>query len=535
MAKRGASVGQRREACFVQGRPNFSPARSCGLRCGVSEADVVFGAAASHRGPEVSMTADAARALPPLPPLDSVRRIHVIGVCGTAMGTLAAMLMERGYEVTGSDPMAYPPMSDWLAARGLRIRAGWDASNVPADVDLVVVGNVARRDNPEALAALERGLPSISLPEALRLLHLPEGGGLVVTGTHGKTTTSAMAAWMLHRAGADPSFFIGGVTRNFDSTYRLGGGPFVIEGDEYDTAYFDKVPKFWHYPARFATINNVEYDHADIYPDLESIRRVFRRFAAQVTEHLWVGAEDADALSCASAARCGVSTFGLGTTYDHGAAIIASHGASLRVVLHDRGGPPVESVLPVSGAYNVRNFLGAAGLVRGVVDVDLAGCALLMEGFEGVRKRLEVRGEVGGVVVVDDFAHHPTAVREAIRAARRRWPESRLWAIFEAKSNTSRRSVFQEAYGAAFSGAERVILSRPFREDSLPEHEKLSLDRLAADVEAAGSEVELIPEVDEIAVRVAAQAQPGDVVLTLSGSAFGGLHGKLLAALGERG
>lgn len=479
------------------------------------------------------MTAPAARPLPPLPPLDRLRRVHIIGICGTAMGTLAAMLAERGHEVTGSDTMAYPPMSTWLADRGIAIRPGWHAANLDEAPDLVIVGNVARRDNPESAAALAAGLPCISLPEALRLFFLPAEGGLVVTGTHGKTTTATMASWILHEARLDPSFFIGGVTANFGSNYRLGTGPFVIEGDEYDTAWFDKVPKFWHYPARAATINNIEYDHADIYPDLDSILHVFRAFAEQVQQVLWVNGDDPLAMDCARGAGVPVRTFGLGESCDHGARIEAVEGSTTRVTLLERGRSAGEARLPVVGDYNVRNFLGAAGLAS-VVGVDLPTAARRMEGFAGVRKRMEVRGEAAGVVVVDDFAHHPTAVRNALAAVRQRWPGARVWAIFEAKSNTSRRAVFQEAYGEAFVDADRVVLSRPFREDPLPEEERLSLPRLAEAVAARGSEVLLIPEPAAIARHVAAQAHPGDVVVTLSGSAFGGLHDMLLEALGTK-
>ncbi len=482
------------------------------------------------------MTADDRRALPELPPLDTFRNVHVIGLCGTAMGTLGAMLHQRGMRVRGSDEMAYPPMSTWLEARGLEIQSGYDAAHIAPDTDLVVVGNVSRRNNPEAVAAIERGLPFISLPEALRLFFFPGRRVLVPTGTHGKTTTSAMASWILHATGRDPSFFIGGVTVNFDSNYRLGEGePFVVEGDEYDTAYFDKVPKFWHYPAHTATINNIEFDHADIYPDLESIRHVFTRFAAQVDPNgeLWVNGDDPVAMACARSARAAVRTFGLDGAHDHAATIVDTGEEGTRVRVRDGGGRETEALLPTIGAYNVRNFLGAAGLVR-ASGVSLEEAAEAIRAFAGVKKRQELKGVVDDIVVVDDFAHHPTAVANTLRALRSRYPSRRTWAIFEAKSNTSRRAVFQDDYPPAFGPADIVVLSQPWKKDNLPEAERISIPKMVDAIAADGKEVLLIPDVGEIVAHVAAHARPGDLIAGLSGSSFGGLHDRILDALRER-
>ncbi|MCB9506041.1 MAG: hypothetical protein H6700_08680 [Myxococcales bacterium] len=486
------------------------------------------------------MTAEARRPLPVLPGLDSVRHVHVIGVCGTAMGTLAAMLAERGFTVSGSDAMAYPPMSTWLEARGLTVQSGYAAEHIPPHTDLVVVGNIARRDNVEAVAAGERGLPCVSLPEALRVFFFPGRTALVATGTHGKTTTSAMTAWILFQTRRDPSFFIGGVTANFDANYRLGSGtPFVVEGDEYDTAYFDKVPKFWHYPAKAATINNVEFDHADIYPDLDAVRHVFSRFAAQIPRDgaLWVNGDDDTALACAAHARCAVRRFGLHA--DPAASALDLAGAALRTheggtdCLVARDGLVHEVTLPTIGDYNLRNFLGAAGLAS-EVGVTLAEACAAIGTFRGVKKRQELKGVVADIPVIDDFAHHPTAVRSTLAALRMRYPTRRIWAIFEAKSNTSRRAVFQQAYAEAFADADIVVLSQPWKKDDLPEDQLLSLPRLVADLERAGKEVHLIPDVDAIVDFVAPRARPGDAIAGLSGSAFGGLHQKLIDALKSR-
>lgn len=482
------------------------------------------------------MTAPDKRPTPTLPAMDAMRRVHIVGLCGTAMGTLGAMFAERGWRVTGSDAGAYPPMSTWLEARGLRVLEGYDAAHVPDDVDLVVMGNVARRDNPESVAAFARGVPVISLPEALRLFFVSGRRGLVVTGTHGKTTTSSMAAWMLHEAGRDPSFFIGGVTGNFGSNYRLGDGDaFVVEGDEYDTAWFDKVPKFWHYPAAHATINNVEFDHADIYPDLDAYTHVFRRFAEQVPAGgtLWVNGDDPLAMDVSASTLATRRTFGLGTQHDLGAELLGDTGDGTRVRVFAGGDVVDERVLPVLGTYNVRNVLGAAGLVGGLgVPLDVALDAV--DGFVPVQKRQQVKGVAAGVTVIDDFAHHPTAVRLTVEALRRRYPDGRLFVAFEIKSNTSRRAVFQHDYPAAFAAADVVVIGKPWRKDNLPPDQLLSVDRLVDDIRALGPRVELIPEVDDIVAWLADEVRAGDVVAGLAGSSFGGLHDTLLETLGGR-
>lgn len=483
------------------------------------------------------MTATHRRQLPALPDLHRIRHIHIIGICGTAMGTLAAMLKERGYVVSGSDAMAYPPMSTWLESRGLVVQSGYDAAHIPSATELVVVGNVSRANNPEAVATLERGLPFISLPEALRVLFFPAHTCLVATGTHGKTTTTAITAKLLDVAGADPSFFVGGVTVDFDANYRLGSGaPFVVEGDEYDTAYFDKVPKFWHYPAYAATINNVEFDHADIYPDLSAIRHVFERFAAQLPADgvLWANGDDPVALSCAAHAKATVRTFGLGRAHDRGAEVLRVDESGTHIAVFEHGVQVAEALVPLIGSFNVRNALGAVGLCEAAgVPRDTALAAL--PSYRGVKKRQETKGVARDVLVIDDFAHHPTAVAATLSALRERYGERRLIAVFEAKSNTSRRAIFQAAYPPAFAAADVVVLSQPWREDSLPADQLLSFPQLVSDISALGPDVHAIPEVDDIVAFLAETCRPGDVVAGLSGSAFSGFHDKLLTALRRGG
>ncbi len=480
------------------------------------------------------MTAPNPRPFPALP--DSIERVHIIGVCGTAMGTLAVMLKRLGLDVRGSDAMAYPPMSTWLEDRGVEIMLGYDEKNLDWDPDLVVVGNVSRSTYADAVATRERGIPYVSLPEALRHFFMRDTRNLVVTGTHGKTTTTAMLAWILTHAGHDPSFLVGGIANNFGASFRRGDGPaFVIEGDEYDTAYFDKVPKFWHYAPNVATINNIEFDHADIYPDVAAIEHVFRRFADLLPDDgaLWVNGDDPRALAVSEHRASIRRTFGLGEGCDLRAHSIA-HGTTTRAEVTLDGNPLGTFELQAPGEFNVRNLLGALALaMEQGVDVDTARDALST--FLAARKRQELVGEVDGVLVYDDFAHHPTAVGETLRAIRARHPGAKIWAIFEAKSNTSRRAVFQHAYPPSLGIADEVVLSKPWRKDEgLSPEELLDIDQLRADVEALGAPTSLEPEVDTIVARLAREVASGDVVVGLSGSSFGGFHQKLVDALEAR-
>jgi len=491
------------------------------------------------------MTAPRRRQAPPLP--SEIERIFLIGVCGTGMGSLAGMLQLQGYEVLGSDKNAYPPMSDWLAERGIEIRPGWDADNIHAldpPPDLVVVGNVCRPDNPEALAAIEEGLVCLSFPEVLRELFLAEKAQrIVVTGTHGKTTTSAMIAWILESAGHAPSFMIGGITGNFGSNYKLDEGPFVIEGDEYDSAYFDKVPKFWHYEPTTLVINNIEFDHADIYPDLEEIVGVFEKLVREMPADgvIIAHVDEPNVSAVLEEAPCAVRSLRVDPdAADRGGSGLAARGVEL---VSDGGarfdvwrdGEMLGSLdSPLPGLHNVKNLLAATGVAL-ELGLDLDEVQRAIAGFESVRKRQELVGTVDGVAVYDDFAHHPTAVRETVRAIRSRHPDARLWGVFEAKSNTSRRAVFQDDYVDALRGCDRVILSRPWRDDpNLGPEQLIDLDKVVSDLAAGGTPATLIGDVDAIVDHVSPRLRDGDVVLGMSGSSFGGLHHKLLERLQMR-
>ena len=463
-------------------------------------------------------------------------RVYLIGICGTAMATLAALLKQRGLHVEGSDQHVYPPMSEFLAAEGIRVRSGYDAAHVPGDSDVVVVGNTVSRGNPELEAVLERRLRYTSLPEAVRDHFLWGAHSMVVAGTHGKTTTTSLLGWLLAHGGADPTMFVGGIALNFGaagSSYRLGrGDTVVIEGDEYDSAFYDKSPKFLKYVPEVAVIGNIEFDHADIYSGLEAIRVQFQRLAGLVPRNglLLLGRDDPNAAALVAAARSAVETFGLDpdSTWQAHDITHADGAASFGVRRGGRAFGRFRS--PLVGAHNVRNALAAiaAGTHAGL-DRDTLADGLVR--FRGVRRRLERVGERRGVLVLDDFAHHPTAVRETLAALRLGYPGRRLWAVFEPRSASACRRVFQEAFADAFVGADEVIVAAVFRA-SLPEAERLSPEQLVEAIQARGQRARHVAAVDDIVGAIAAEARAGDVVAVMSNGGFGGIHGKLLQALG---
>lgn len=482
----------------------------------------------------------------PLP--DTVERVHLIGIAGAGMGAFACMLQEAGYIVRGSDRGVYPPMSDVLTERGIAWMEGWDAAHLDWGPDLVIVGNVARRDNPESLAADARGIPAVSMPQALGDLFLDGRTPVVITGTHGKTTTTSLTAWLLHHAGLEPGLLVGGIAKNFDAVYRLGstraageplGAPFVVEGDEYDTAWFDKGPKFLHYRPKIAVLNNIEFDHADIYDDLDEIVENFDRLMDRLGQGttLLANADDPLVMQRAERARangCKVVTYGFG----EGAAMRAvnitpdAEGCTFDLVVKGLDLGRIRS--PLAGRHNVWNTLAAFGVGRALGLSIEALQAGLVE-FAGVGKRQEEKGEAAGVLIVDDYAHHPTAIRETLAGLRARYPGRRLWGVYEPKSNTARRNFHQAAYATAFVSADRAVLARPYqKQDGLADSEKLDVDRLVADIAEHGTPAAYLPDADAIAEHLAAETEAGDVVVIMANSGFGGLVGKLLARLEAR-
>jgi UDP-N-acetylmuramate: L-alanyl-gamma-D-glutamyl-meso-diaminopimelate ligase len=464
-------------------------------------------------------------------------RTHFIGIGGTAMATLAAMLRARGLDVQGSDHGVYPPMSDFLAREHIPVFEEYDPAHITPEIDLVVVGNAISRGNPELEEVLDRKIRHCSLPEAIREHFLWSARSIVIAGTHGKTTTTSLAGWLLTDGGLDPSVLVGGIAINFESSYRLGGGrDFVIEGDEYDSAFFDKTAKFLKYLPDIAVVGNLEYDHADIYPDMDALRTAFRRLLMLVPRHgrVILGADSPEAAQLASAARCEVETVGTSAGADWRAAEVRPADGRTIFELTHRNEPLGHFALPLYGVHNVRNALAAlavghaAGLSPDTMRASLAT-------FRGVKRRLELRGVAGGVSVYDDFAHHPTAIRETLGAMAWSHPGRRLWAVFEPRSATSCRRVFQQDFAQAFteSGADEVVIAAVYR-SSLPEPERLSEEELVRDLRRAGRRARFIPRVEDIVATLAAEARDGDLVVIMSNGGFGGIHGRLLAALAAR-
>jgi UDP-N-acetylmuramate: L-alanyl-gamma-D-glutamyl-meso-diaminopimelate ligase len=460
-------------------------------------------------------------------------KVHLSAVCGTAMASLAGLLRERGHEVTGSDQDVYPPMSTQLEALGIPILSPYAESNVPADADLVVIGNALSRGNPEVEVVLERRQRYTSAPALIAEEFLRARRSLVVAGTHGKTTTTSLLAFLLDEAGLDPSFLVGGVPVNFGRSYRVGRGPhFVIEGDEYDCAFFDKRPKFVHYLPTTAVIGNLEYDHADIYPDLAAVKLAFTRLLLVVPRDGLVvaGTESPAVVEVLRSARCRVESFGLHEAAAWRAVDVrpAPDGTCFRLLVHgsDLGGVN----LPLAGEHNVRNALAALA-VAAAEGVAPERSAPALARFRGVRRRLEVRGEVAGVTVYDDFAHHPTAVAATLRALRALGGEGRLVAVFEPRSYTSRTKVFQDDFARAFAEADRVVVAAAHLPGKVPEGERLSEEALVAGIRRHGVPADFVPTVAEIVAELGASLRPGDLVAILSNGGFGGIHARLLAAL----
>lgn len=468
--------------------------------------------------------------------LARVARIHLVGVGGTGMGSFAGMLKAAGYEVTGSDQNLYPPMSDMLKRWGIGAMSPYAPENLDAArPDLTIIGNVIRRVNPEATAVRERQLPQMSFPAALGAIFLKPRHSIVVAGTHGKTTSSSLIAHVLVEAGRDPSFLVGGVTQNYAGNYRLGNGPhFVVEGDEYDTAYFDKGPKFLHYQPKTAILTSVEFDHADIYRDLAHYESSFEKLAGLMPADgtLVVCASYPNAVRIARAAKGRVITYsaaeGVEAELTVGNLRFSEDGAAFELFrLKEKLG---EATLPMGGRHNVENALGVAAACLSL-GLSFEEIRRGFASFQGVKRRQELRDEVNGVKVIDDFAHHPTAVRETIQAVRRRYPQAKLWAVFEPRSNTSRRNIHQEEYAHAFVGADRVTLKTPERTDQVPESEGLNVTKLVTDLNAAGIASDAGSEVPELVERVAKGARPGQVLLVMSNGGFGGFIDLLLKRL----
>ena len=446
------------------------------------------------------------------------------------MASAAVAMHELGYQVTGSDQdVIYPPMSTFLAERGIRVMAGYAEVNLSQRPDLVVVGNAISRGNPEAEAVLERKLRYCSLPELLKEFFIRGRRSLVVTGTHGKTTTASLLAWVLESAGLNPTFLIGGIPRNLGQGARFTDSEwFVIEGDEYDTSFFDKRSKFVHYLPEVAILNNLEFDHADIFPTLADIQLSFRRFIHLIPRNglLLANGDEANITPLLDVRHCPIKRFGLGVDNELRASGLVLKEDSSEFEL---GGTRFR--IPMVGELNVRNALAVTAAARhcGIRDSVIQSA---FDSFLSVKRRMEVRGEAGGVTVIDDFGHHPTAIRETIRALRVKFPGRRIWAVFEPRSNTTRRNVFQQELVDALERADVVVVAEVARLEQLPLGERLNPEKLMQDLRLTGKPAAYLPTVDSIVDHVGSGARSGDVVCVFSNGGFGDIHNRLLARLG---
>ena len=464
---------------------------------------------------------------------ERVHHVHFIAICGTAMAAVACMLKELGYRVTGSDAGVYPPISTFLAERGINILEGYDSAHLDERPDLIVIGNAVSRNNLQVVRAIETGIPCCSMPQAIRRFAVGDRKAIVVCGTHGKTTTSSLIAWILHAAGLDPSFIVGGIVEGFGSNYRLGHGEFIVlEGDEYDTAFFDKEAKFLHYPAHRAVLTSIEYDHADIFSDIEAIRREFSKFLNRMPKDGRVFAFDTgEHLDPVLAGYTGeVERYGQREESSWRLKDICVDGEMTRFSVLHCGQAFGEWVSPLMGRHNAWNALAAIA-VAASVGVPSEAIASGLRSFPGVRRRQQVRGVINGVTVMDDFAHHPTAIRETLQAVRGRFPEARIIAVFEPGTHTSMRAVFQEVFPDAFAGADLVWLRAPTRIAKVPENERISVERLVADLTGKGKEARLFLDTQDIVEEAVRTARPGDLVLVMSNSGFENIHERLIEAL----
>jgi UDP-N-acetylmuramate: L-alanyl-gamma-D-glutamyl-meso-diaminopimelate ligase len=457
------------------------------------------------------------------------KHIHLIGICGTAMASLAGMLAERGFHVTGSDAAAYPPMSDLLHSLGIPVAQPFAAENLSPTPDLVVIGNAISRGNIELEHVLDQRIPFCSLPQLLHDEFLRGKEVLVVAGTHGKTTTTSMLAWIFEVAGTQPSFLIGGIAENFGRSFQLGSGKyFILEGDEYDTAFFDKGPKFLHYFPDAIILTSVEFDHADIYKDLDAVETAFKRLVNLIPRRGRIVAFDTgESLArCLAGAFCPVERYGASDQATWQVTNLKFDFASTRWSLLRNSKLWAELEFPLAGEYNVWNASAAAALAAncGIAPEAIAGA---LKSFKSVKRRLEVKAEVNGITLIDDFAHHPTAIAATLRALRARYSGRRLWAILEPRSNTLRRNVLQDELAKSLAFADEVVIANVFKSESIPEGERLDVTAVATQLASSGRRARVLADVESIVQLCAPEMRSGDVVAILSNGGFGGIYEKL--------
>jgi UDP-N-acetylmuramate: L-alanyl-gamma-D-glutamyl-meso-diaminopimelate ligase len=460
-----------------------------------------------------------------------IKSVHFIGIGGTAMASAAAAMLDKGFTVTGSDQNVYEPMASFLAAKKIPVMNGYDERNLAHKPDLVVIGNAISRGNPEAEYVLDHKLRYCSLAALLAEFFIRGKRSLVVSGTHGKTTTTSLLAWVFEHNGLNPSYLIGGIPNNFSQGARFTDSEwFIIEGDEYDTAFFDKRSKFIHYQPEIAIINNLEFDHADIFDDLAAVQKTFSHFIRLVPRNglLLGNGDDANLAQLLNVTHCPVKRFGLGADN-------AVQGFNLRLgpTATEFEIPSFKFHLNLVGELNVRNALAVIGAAKhcGLSNKQIQSA---FDTFKGIKRRMEVRGVAGGVTLIDDFGHHPTAIRETLKALRIKYPREKIWAVFEPRSNTTRRNVFQNELADSFADANAVVVSEVARLEQITVEERLNPEKLMQALKAAGKDAAYLPDVDAIIAHIAKHALGGDIVCVFSNGGFGGIHGKLLARLGKK-
>ncbi len=464
---------------------------------------------------------------------DKIHHIHILGICGTGMAALAGMLKASQYHITGSDENVYPPMSDFLKENGIPVMEGYSPDNLKEKPDLVIIGNVIRAINPEARQVVSLNIPYVSMPQALGHFFIKNHQSLVVAGTHGKTTTSSLLATVLNSIGVPPGFMIGGIVEAFGRNFNLGKSDyFVVEGDEYDTAYFDKVSKFLHYRPKHAILTSIEFDHADIFANLDEIKASFEKFVALIPKSgsLVAYYDDPVVWDIAKQVKCPVITYGMDQNCSFRIGTIETEGLATLFTLYKDGSLLGEFRLPMAGRHNVLNCTAVIALLDHLgFDYDKIYSAI--QTFTGVKRRQQIRGEVNNILVIDDFAHHPTAVKETINALHHAWPDRRHVVVFEPRTNSSRRAIFQQQYVNSFQKADITVLREHVPLENVPLSEQFSSCKLSDDLNALGKESYYFPDTDEILRFLGSSLRSGDVVTILSNGGFDNIHDRLLQLL----
>jgi len=462
--------------------------------------------------------------------------IHLMGICGVGMSSLAGMLKEKGYTITGSDHNIYPPISTFLKNLSIPVKKGYSPSNLHPLPDLVIVGNVITRNNPESEELLKLNLPYLSMPQALKKFAMEGKKSIVIVGTHGKTTVSALTGWILEKAGLDPSFMIGGIAKNFDRNFKVSNGEyFVIEGDEYDTAFFDKGPKFLHYNPYLAAITSIEFDHADIYKGIEEIKKSFTKFVEIIPEKgtLCINSDDLHTADVIQEAQCSVSSFAMRSNADLTVRGVTRENGKTKFAILKKSVEFARITTDFFGNYNILNILAATAL-SSTIGMPHETIVEAIGTFKGVKRRLEVLGEYNDIMVIDDFAHHPTAVRETIKAVKSHYRNRRLIAVFEPRSNSSRRNIFQNTYADSFTYADIVIIPEPPMMDNIPLNERFSSHKLVADLKKKGIQAHCFPNIHALLDGLLSHIKPGNVILIMSNGAFDNIQQRLVDHLKEK-